>query len=500
MNRFKRFVMNTIILTLTSILMKSIGMTFSVYVTSIIGSEGTGLFELIMSIYLFAITLANSGISLAATRIVAEELDSASGNGTKVAMHKCIGYSLFFGLLACILLSICAPFICNTFLHNRIGPACLYIIAISLPFSSVTTSLTGYFAGVRRVIKSSFGQIVSVLVKIFLSFYLLKLVQPSQIELACTLLILANTISEIADFLLTYFLYILDKKKLKNTTNAQKNYLQRILHISLPVAVTSYVRSGLSTLKQLLIPICLEKNSSSCNNAFSQYGLIAGMTMPILLFPSVIINSFANLLIPEFARYKEKQDYSRMNEIIVLIFKLVAFFSIGIIGIFLTFSEEISYLIYRNFDIVPYLKMLCPLIIFMYLDNIIDSMLKGLDKQIGVMFCNIFDLFSSIIFIYTLLPIYGIHGYLIVLYISEILNFTISLVQLYRVSRFKFNYIAHILVPMVCVFTAKYILDGFDISNHTSPFITISKITIFIFIYFMGILSTKLISKSTKSS
>ena len=37
-----------------------------------------GIFELIMSIYTFAITFANSGISLAATRIVAEELD---GNG-----------------------------------------------------------------------------------------------------------------------------------------------------------------------------------------------------------------------------------------------------------------------------------------------------------------------------------------------------------------------------------------------------------------------------------
>lgn len=39
-----------------------------------------GIFELIMSIYTFAITLANSGISLAATRIVSEELD---GNGRK---------------------------------------------------------------------------------------------------------------------------------------------------------------------------------------------------------------------------------------------------------------------------------------------------------------------------------------------------------------------------------------------------------------------------------
>lgn len=76
MNRFKLFLYNTVILTLTSILIKSIDMFFSVYVANKIGSEGAGLFELIMSIYLFATTLANAGIYLAATRIVAEEFDT----------------------------------------------------------------------------------------------------------------------------------------------------------------------------------------------------------------------------------------------------------------------------------------------------------------------------------------------------------------------------------------------------------------------------------------
>ncbi len=75
MNRFKLFLYNTVILTVTAILIRAIDMFFSVYVANKIGSEGSGLFELIMSIYLLAITIANSGIGLAATRIVAEELD-----------------------------------------------------------------------------------------------------------------------------------------------------------------------------------------------------------------------------------------------------------------------------------------------------------------------------------------------------------------------------------------------------------------------------------------
>ena len=63
-----------------------------------------GIFELIMSIYTFGTTFANSGISLAATRIVSEELDGNGGRGLKIAMRKCILYSLCFGLIALALL------------------------------------------------------------------------------------------------------------------------------------------------------------------------------------------------------------------------------------------------------------------------------------------------------------------------------------------------------------------------------------------------------------
>ena len=145
MKRLKLFLFNTIILTLTSMLIRTIDMFFSVYVANKIGSEGSGLFELIMSVYLFASTFANAGIHLAATRIVAEEFDTNGGNGVYYAMKKCISYSLFFGILSCVILFICTPFITSELLMNRISTRPLYILAISLPFVSVTTSLSRIF-------------------------------------------------------------------------------------------------------------------------------------------------------------------------------------------------------------------------------------------------------------------------------------------------------------------------------------------------------------------
>ena len=79
MSRLKLFLLNTIILTLTSIFISSVSMLFNIYIANKLGSEGAGIFELIMSIFLFMTTFANSGISLAATRIVAEEIDGNQG-------------------------------------------------------------------------------------------------------------------------------------------------------------------------------------------------------------------------------------------------------------------------------------------------------------------------------------------------------------------------------------------------------------------------------------
>lgn len=63
--------------------MRAITMFFNVYISNKIGAEAVGVYQLIMSVYLFAITLANSGIHLATTRIVSEQQAFRNGSWNK---------------------------------------------------------------------------------------------------------------------------------------------------------------------------------------------------------------------------------------------------------------------------------------------------------------------------------------------------------------------------------------------------------------------------------
>jgi O-antigen/teichoic acid export membrane protein len=112
-------------------------------------------------------------------------------------------------------------------------------------------------------------------------------------------------------------------------------------------------------------------------------------------------------------------------------------FSIAISIIFFFFANEISLMVFHNLECGKYIRILSPLILFMYPDNIIDSMLKGLNKQFEVMICNILDLILTIVILYFLLPVLGLPGYLLAIIISEVFNFCVSYFQLYKATDFR---------------------------------------------------------------
>ena len=271
-------------------------------------------------------------------------------------------------------------------------------------------------------------------VKITATTFILSLFMPSGLEYACYCLILGDVISEVSSFIFNYILYRFEKIRETRSTSSSSD-THRILRVSMPVAIASYIRSGLSTLKQLLIPSCLERSGMNCSIALSKYGMVTGMAMPILMFPCVFVDSFSNLLIPEFSRYYAKNDYKRIRQATRLILLIISIFSLFLSFIFILFSNEIGLFIYKNLEIGFYIKILSPILIFMYLDIVIDSILKGLDDQFNVMLVNVIDLLTSVIFIYFFVPKLGFSGYILSIYVSELLNFILSYYRLWKLLK-----------------------------------------------------------------
>ncbi len=489
MNRLKVFLINGFILTCTAFIIRFVGLSFGIYISNKIGAEAVGVFQLIISIYMFSITIATSGINLAVTSLVSRELAFNDKCNTNKLVKNCLFYSLIFGIISAIILSLSANFICSKLLHNKVSSYLFYIISISLPFISMSATLNGYFTALRKNGKNAINKIFEQSIKIISATYLLSLFMPSGLEYMCLSLVIGEAISEILSFIFAYFLYFFQKRSYI-IPSSKKNFIKDIFSIALPVGITSYIRSGLSSLKQLLIPLRLEKSGLSCETAISNYGTINGMVLPILMFPEVIINSFSGLLVPEFTYFYTKKDFCKIKLIISKIFRISLLFSIGVTSIFLFYSDKISYVIYNNYTVSFYLKILCPLIAFMYLDSVVDNILKGLNEQLSVMKCNILDLFISIFCIFFLLPVFGIYGYLFVIFISELLNSGISILQLKKVTNFSFDFKNWIIKPFLASIFAYFVCSILVKKECTDTISLILLIFIFTCAYFLFLLIT----------
>ena len=433
MKRFKVFLLNSLLMVGSSFVLQIIRLLFNIYVSNQIAREALGVFQLIMTAYTFGITLAASGINITSTRIVSEEMAIGNNYGIKKSIIKCILISLTFGFMACIIFCLNSSFIVKVCFHSKVSESIVYLIAIALPMIAISASISGYFTAVRRVYKSVVANFLEYVAKIIITVFLLQKYLPSgSIENICFALILGDVLSEVCSFTYNIIVFTLDlNHNIGNRKITKSNsFVYRIFRILLPVAVTSYIRSGLSTLKQLIIPSSLEKNGIHCEKALAEYGTITGMAMPIVMFPATFLTAVSGLLIPEFSRYYVKKDYLKIKQYSDKLIVGSFLFALLLSGVFIVFGNALGEWIYHDASVGVYIKLFAPLIPFMYVDIIVDNILKGLDAQVNVLFINIVDLLVSISFIFFFVPWFGIKGFIASVFASEMLNFALSLKKL----------------------------------------------------------------------
>ena len=433
MKLVKQFLLNGIILTAVSVTMRLLTVFFNVYITDRIGAAGVGLFSLVMSVYTFAVTFATSGIYLSATRLVSQQIVRGSGKGVRSAMNRCIVYALFFGTLGAVLLFLSSETVARDVLGDMRTLRSLRILAFSLPPLAVSSALSGYFSAVRRVAKNAFTNILEQLIRIFLTVFLLTSVSGKGLEAASAAIVVGIVISEFLAFCVSFILYLSDRRKTLDLTAPPSSDLTgRLIKMAVPIAVSSYIRSALVTVEHILIPKGLIKNGATSDLALSSYGVISGMVFPVIFFPMAFLTAFTGLLVPEITRYKEKGSKKSIEYVTGRIMKITVIFSVAISGFFVYFSGALGSLLYDSSEAGKYIRIFAYLIPVMYLDNTTDAILKGLGEQVASMRYNIIDALVSVLLVFFLLPPFGIKGYVVVIYVCEILNAVLSLGKLFR--------------------------------------------------------------------
>ncbi len=457
MRNATRFLWNTILLTATSLLMRLLAMSFQVYLTQRIGPEGIGLFELLMSVYGLAVSLAVSGVRLSTTRLVLEVTRRSQGD----VMSLCLRYALLLGLGAGVLLYACSGPAASLWLDEPQLARCLRVLAFSLPCLSVSACLSGLFSARRHAGRMATIQVLEFAFHMALTFGGLAVLRPRQPVEACLLLVCSSCLSDLFSVAFSWLFY---RREGLQKSRVPTELMGDLLGIALPDAGGAWVRSGLVSAKHVLIPKGLRKFGAGSAAALSTYGMIHGMVMPVLSFPAAFLGTVSGLLVPEIAESHARGQQARLTSIMQRVLHLTLLFSFFTGGVLLVYGGDLGRLLYKSDEVETYIRLLAPLVPLMYLDTTVDGMLKGMGLQNASMRINILDAGVSLLLVWQLIPRVGLGGYLLTIYVSETLNFLLSFWQLNRHGGLWLPFFRSVLSPlmatMCAIFLPRLVLPG----------------------------------------
>lgn len=433
MRKRTRFIYNTTLLTASTLLMRCIGCAFQVWLAGRIGSAGIGLYQLMGSAGGLAVTFAVSGIGFGTMRLVSEELGQGSSRSAGRAVLCCLGYALFFGCLAGLVLYRFAEPIGFLWIKDGRTVLPLRIMAWEMPFIALSAVFSGYFTACGRVGRSTAAALGQQLLTVGLTYLLLQKVSYGDIAQNCACITLAGTVSEAVGCAVLGLLYLIDRMTHDRSGSCAEDLLPRLLHISLPLAVSAYTRSGLNTLQHMLIPSGLRKSGLTAAQALSAYGIVHGMTMTVIYFPTCILYVVAQLLIPDLTETQVQGSCGRITRICTKMLRLAMIFSTAAAVVLFLSAERIAIGIYQTSQVADYIRIFVPIVPMIYMDIIVDGCLKGLGQQMWSMGINIVESACSVILTYLLIPRFGIMGFVWVVYFNEIFNFVLSFGKLRRV-------------------------------------------------------------------
>lgn len=369
-----KFIKSTLILIVGGFFTKLLGMIIRIVLTRLIGTEGIGLYSMIMPTFMLLNSIAQMGLPTALNVLIASNKYS-----TKNLVSTAIIISLSIDLLIMIFLGVSATFLSNNLLNNSNLSFSLLSIGFVLPFITISNCLRSYFFAKQRMYPHVITNIIEDIVKLIFIIIGIPFFITKGVEYAVAFVILTNIFSELSSIIIFIFL-IPNFKCTKKELKPNKENLKDLLKIAIPTTGSRLIGSIGYFLEPIIITYVLIKIGYSNNFIVNEYGIINGYVMQLVLLPSFFTAAISQALIPIVSKNYVQKRYSYIMKKL----KQAIFFSL-LIGIpatiiFELFPDTLLGFLFKTNKGITYIKVIAPICLLHYIQSPISSTLQAMNK------------------------------------------------------------------------------------------------------------------------
>lgn len=350
------FLSGVLVLTLSTVLVKLIGMLYKIPMLHYLGSEGMGYFNAAYEWYATLCVISTSGLPLASSMLIARA--RAAGCGEAVCKVERLSLRVFalLGLGGSLALGLGAYPIARLIGSSDTAYA-LMATAPSVLFCCLSGAYRGYFQGHRDMLPTAISQVIEALGKLILGLSLAILAckrgLPAPIVAAWAMVGLGVGVA-----LATLYLMLRRRYYRTNESEsvqassadagAREITLRKLLSIAIPVTLSSSVVSVTRLFDVGLILRRLQYIGYDAAGANALYGCYTTMVIPLFnLIPS-LITSVALALVPSLSAAIKKGDRVAQTATAQTAIRLTALLSLPASLAVSIYSETILTLLFRG--------------------------------------------------------------------------------------------------------------------------------------------------------
>lgn len=422
-----KFIKSTIILLIGGLLTKVLGMIIKIVMARLIGTKGLGTYMLILPTFTLLISLSQFGFPLALSKLIGEDT-----RNNKRLVFSILPVVIIINIILIILIILLSPIISKKFLHNEDIYISILAMSLVIPFTSISSICRSYFFGKQKMFPHVLSNIVEDVVRLVTMIIVIPLIKPLGIKYIVCFLILINIISEIIS---TIILIIFLPKNIhitKNDLKPNKSYIKDSLKICIPNTTSRLIGSIGFFLEPIILTNILLINYSS-NYITTEYGVISGYVIPLILLPSFFTLALSQSLLPVISKDSVKNNLNSIKKKVSYIILLSLIIGIPVTIILLFKGDLLLKLIYHTNLGTNYLKILAPVCLLQYIQAPLSTTLDALNKSktnlVSTILGTTIRTISLIIFSYLKIGIYS-------LIISISLNIIIT--TIYQIKKVRY--------------------------------------------------------------
>ena len=507
------FMQGVITLIFSQILIKLLGLVYSLYLTNRegFGDKGNGIVAAGYQIYAMLLTVSSTGVPNAISKLISERIAIGDHKGAHRIFKIAFATFTVIGLVGTLLLFFGAHMIANYWLQIPDAEMTLVALSPAIFFVAISSVMRGYFNARQNIKATARSQTIEQIFKTALTIIFVEIVailSNVSTEWMAGGATLATTVATMSGFAYLYLFYQTRKEEIATEVKSTVNYkyervrtiIKRILLVSIPIALTAIMSSINKNIDSFTVVRSLKKFMPE-DMAISQYGILGGKVDTLTSLPLSINVAFATALVPAISAAKAKKDYKTIKN--KTSFSLLTSMLIGLpctIGMFL-FASQILGVLFPNASAGATVLQISSLtIIFTILDQTIGGALQGYGKLMIPALAMGAGVIVKFILNLILVPIpeIGVNGAAWASVACHVVAFTISIISLMRTFKLKLNFNKFVIKPIIA--TAIMGVCSYFIYNQITGIISNNLATIIaifaaVVIYTLAVLALKIFSR-----